>query len=192
MLRPGFPSFGARSRSMDHATPSPDLSFHRVAPAKKRSAWAPIGVAVVVVGIVLYVVGTSTSGGAGMYSYTLQQVAEQGRQLEGREIKVTGKVAAGSVRGAPASKEFRFDLDDGQGHRLPIAYARLLPDPFQEGREAIVQGKVENGTLFASNLTVKCPSRYADGNDKVSDAEQQKYYEGKYKEHKAAQPQAAP
>jgi cytochrome c-type biogenesis protein CcmE len=141
--------------------------------------------AVVLIG--LAVIGSSTSGGAGLYDYSLAQLAAAGASVEGRDIKVSGNVAHGSVRGEPGGSDFRFDLDDGQGHRLTVAYPRLLPDPFEEGRTAIVQGRLQQGVLQASNLTVKCPSRYADGAANLSEAEQQRYYQGAYRQHQAAQ-----
>lgn len=171
---------------MAHVTTPPDSLGLEQGPSPRKVAWAPIAVVAAVLAIGLYVVGSSTSGGAGMYSFTLQQVAEQRAELEGREIKVTGKVAVGSVQGEPATKDFRFDLADGSGHRLPIAYSRLLPDPFQEGRDAIVQGRIEGGVLVAANLTVKCPSRYADASS-MSDADKQKYYATEYQKHTEAQ-----
>ncbi len=156
---------------------------------RKKSSWAPVVVVVAVIAIGLGVIGTSTSGGAGMYNYTLAQLAENKADIGKREIKVSGKVRKGSVRGEPGSRDFRFDMEDGQGHTLRVAYPRLLPDPFEEGREAIVQGRLEGDELAASSLTVKCPSRYADAQN-MSEADQRKYYEQEYQKHKAAQPGA--
>ena len=89
--------------------------------------------------------------------------------------------------GEPGSAGFGFDIDDGQGHTLAIAYPKLLPDPFQEGREAIVQGRLDHGVLRATSLTVKCPSRYGDSEsmtpEQLNDA---------YAKHRATQPQYAP
>lgn len=156
---------------------------------KKSRSWAPVVIAGVVVAIGLAVVGTSTSGGAGLYNYSLQQLTTAGADVQGREIKVSGKVAKGSVRGEPASSTFRFDLEDGAGHKLTVAYPRLLPDPFEEGRDAIVQGKIQDGVLHASMLTVKCPSRYADA-EGMSESEKQKYYQTEYQKHLKANQKA--
>jgi cytochrome c-type biogenesis protein CcmE len=128
----------------------------------RKVAWAPIVVTGAILAIGLAVVGTSTAGGGGMYSYTLADLSKARDKVDGREVKVTGKVKAGSVRGEPGSGSFRFDIEDAQGHSLTVAYPKLLPDPFQEGREAIVQGRLQKGELQAANLTVKCPSRYGD------------------------------
>jgi cytochrome c-type biogenesis protein CcmE len=157
---------------------------------KKRSV-APVAIAVSVVLIGLAVVGSSTSGGAGMYNYTLAQLERDGTKVDGKEIKVAGKVKKGSVRGQPASDTFRFDVEDNAGHALTIAYTKLLPDPFEEGRDAIVAGKLERSDdgarlLRASSLTVKCPSRYGDA-ESMSEADRQKYYQTDYKKHQEAQ-----
>jgi len=162
----------------DADPPPPSVPMVR----RKRMSWAPIVVTACVLGIGLAVLGTSTSGGAGLYNYSLTQLASAGADAEGREIKVVGRVAAGSVRGEAASPTFRFDLEDGTTHRLTVAYPRLLPDPFEEGRDAIVQGRMVGGVLQASNLTVKCPSRYADV-ESMSEAQKQKYYDTDYKQH---------
>lgn len=173
----------------DRNVASPETASAQQPPVLRRRSrsWAPIVVVAAVAAIGLAVVGSSTSGGAGLYDYSLAQLASAGRSVEGRDIKVSGNVAHGSVRGEPGGKDFRFDLDDGQGHRLTVAYPRLLPDPFEEGRTAIVQGRIEQGVLQATNLTVKCPSRYADGAAQLSEAEQQRYYQGAYRQHQAAQ-----
>lgn len=156
---------------------------------RKATSWAPIAVIAAVIAIGLAVVGTSTSGGAGMYNYSLEQLLRPSADMAGRDIKVAGRVAKGSVRGEPASPTFRFDLEDNAGHKLPIGYQKLLPDPFEEGRDAIVQGRMENGVLQASSLTVKCPSRYGDV-ESMSAAQKQKYYDTEYKKHvQAHEPQ---
>ncbi len=157
---------------------------------KKRSV-APLVIAVAVLAIGLGVVGSSTSGGAGMYNYTLAQLERSGDKVDGAEIKIAGKVVQGSVRGQPASETFRFDVADNLGHKLTIAYPKLLPDPFEEGRDAIVAGRLGHDAdgqhlLQASSLTVKCPSRYGDA-ESMSDADRQKYYQTEYKKHMAAQ-----
>ncbi len=169
--------------SVDQASQTPILQKKRPKP------WAAVVVSIAVLGIGLYVVGSSTAGGAGMYNYTLAQLTAPGADVQGRDIKVAAKVKAGSVRGEPSSASFRFDLEDGQGHHLTVAYPRLLPDPFAEGRDAIVQGRLQDGVLQATSLTVKCPSRYGDASS-MSAADQKKYYETEYKKHQQAQPKA--
>jgi cytochrome c-type biogenesis protein CcmE len=152
------------------------------AKAGKRPSVAPLVIALAIAAIGVGVIATSTAGGSGMYNYALADLVERSDELAGKELKVSGRIKVGSVRGEAASESFRFDLEDDQGHSIPVGYKRLLPDPFEEGREAIVQGKIVDGTLMASNLTVKCPSRYADTED-LSEAEKARYYQTDYRKH---------
>jgi cytochrome c-type biogenesis protein CcmE len=47
---------------------------------------------------------------------------------------------------------------------VPVAYSGTVPDPFREGREVILTGSLEGGTLVAErdSLITKCPSKFAD------------------------------
>ncbi len=142
----------------DHAPATPASA----AAPKRRRSMAPLIIAALIAIIGVAVIGSSTSGGAGMYNYSLADLVQQKDAIDGQNVKVAGRIAKGSVRGEPASKSFRFDLTDEESNKIPIAYTKLLPDPFEEGREAIVQGTLKAGVLHATSLTVKCPSRYED------------------------------
>ncbi len=157
---------------------------------RKRRSMAPIVIAVAIAAIGFAVLGTSTSGGAGMYNYSLADLQGKLEQLSGQDVKVAGRIARESVRGEPASESFRFELEDDDGNRLSIGYRKLLPDPFEEGREAIVQGRIDNGVLQASTLTVKCPSRYEDS-EQMSPQQREQYYKTDYRKH-AAQAAGSP
>jgi cytochrome c-type biogenesis protein CcmE len=78
----------------------------------------------------------------------------------GRSIEVTGKVVDGSVRrGDP----LRFRVRDREGTAsIPVVYRGTVPDPFREGREVIVTGKMQGGTFMAErdSLVTKCPSKF--------------------------------
>lgn len=154
-------------------------------PRRSRS-FAPLVIAALIAVIGFAVVGTSTSGGAGMFNYSLAQIQGKVGELAGKDVKVSGRIARGSVRGEPASSSFRFDLEDDDGNKLAVGYTKLLPDPFEEGRDAIVQGQIKDGVLQASTLTVKCPSRYEDS-ENMDPAQKQRYYDTEYKKHTAAQ-----
>jgi len=79
----------------------------------------------------------------------------------GRSYELTGKVADGSVR--QSGDELRFAVRDRDGSAsVPVAYSGVVPDPFREGREVIVSGKMEKGTFVAErdSLVTKCPSKF--------------------------------
>ncbi|HYU61331.1 MAG TPA: cytochrome c maturation protein CcmE [Solirubrobacterales bacterium] len=81
----------------------------------------------------------------------------------GDTYELTGVVVDGSV--ARDDTELRFDVEDRDGAAsVPVLYTGTVPDPFREGREVIVTGKLENGTFVAQrdSLVTKCPSKFSE------------------------------
>ena len=80
----------------------------------------------------------------------------------GKSYELTGKVAAGSVRRGDEVLLFRVRDRDGTAS-VPVRYTGSVPDPFREGREVIVTGKMDNGRFIAEpdSLITKCPSKFS-------------------------------
>jgi cytochrome c-type biogenesis protein CcmE len=79
----------------------------------------------------------------------------------GGDYKLTGKVVDGSVK--RDGEELAFAIRDRNGtDQVPVKYAGVVPDPFRDGREVIVDGRLENGTFVAQrdSLITKCPSKF--------------------------------
>jgi len=160
---------------------TPNATPERPVVRRKKAAYLPFVVIALAGAIGFFVLSSSTSGGAGVYNFTLEELGRDMARVEGKELKVVGQVQAGSVSGDAASRNVSFRIEDDKGHTLAVHYARLLPDPFQEGREVILQGRLTGGVFEATNMTVKCPSRYQD--EGMSAAEQDKYWKEGYKKH---------
>ncbi len=82
--------------------------------------------------------------------------------VNGKSYQITGDVVSSKRQGSLL--HFVMSDRDGGG-KLPVSYAGQVPDPFREGREIIVTGKLdEDGTLVAQkdSLITKCPSKFAD------------------------------
>jgi cytochrome c-type biogenesis protein CcmE len=47
-----------------------------------------------------------------------------------------------------------------ESNTVPVVYEGLKPDMFAPGRDVIIDGRFENGILYASNLLTQCPSKY--------------------------------
>jgi cytochrome c-type biogenesis protein CcmE len=76
---------------------------------------------------------------------------------------LTGKVVPGSIE--RGREELRFRISDRDGSdALPVRYTGTVPDPFRDGREVIVTGKLEEGTFVAEHdtLITKCPSKFSE------------------------------
>jgi cytochrome c-type biogenesis protein CcmE len=82
----------------------------------------------------------------------------------GGSYQVYGVVADGSV--AHKGDQLRFDIADRDdpSTKVPVRYTGTVPDPFREGREVIIDGKLENGTLLGErdSLITKCPSKFSE------------------------------
>jgi cytochrome c-type biogenesis protein CcmE len=86
-----------------------------------------------------------------------QLLAKQGS----RDYKLTGKVVDGSV--TRNGEELTFRVRDRNGTQsVPVTYAGVVPDPFREGREVIVAGRLKGGTFVGDrdSLVTKCPSKF--------------------------------
>jgi cytochrome c-type biogenesis protein CcmE len=77
---------------------------------------------------------------------------------------LTGVVLPGSVRHRGSELGFRVADRDDRSVSIPVRYTGEVPDPFRDGREVIVTGKVEDGTFIAErdSLITKCPSKFSD------------------------------
>ena len=79
----------------------------------------------------------------------------------GGSYEMTGKVVPGSIRHQGAT--LLFQVRDREGSKaVPVKYTGTVPDPFRDGREVIVTGKLENGTFMGerNSLVTKCPSKF--------------------------------
>ncbi len=78
-------------------------------------------------------------------------------------IRVAGRVVAEEIDyQVKPNLKLEFTISDpktGEG-RLPVLYRGIKPDMFAPGRDVIIDGSYEGGTLLASNLLTQCPSKY--------------------------------
>jgi len=127
-----------------------------VDPARKRKIRLAIalGVAVVLAGALIY---TSFSAATD----TREPSDLIAGASPGKSYELTGKVKNGSVRRSDDVLQFRVRDRNGTAS-VPVRYTGAVPDPFREGREVIVKGKMSDGTFVAEkdSLVTKCPSKF--------------------------------
>src|SRR4029450_3952971 len=98
-------------------------------------------------------------------SFSASPEAKQPSQLlqsdPGGTYELTGKVVPGSIEHTGDQLDFRISDRDGS-HPTPVPYTGTVPDPFRDGREVIVTGKLEGGTFVGQrdSLITKCPSKF--------------------------------
>jgi cytochrome c-type biogenesis protein CcmE len=77
--------------------------------------------------------------------------------------QLSGVVVPGSIHRHASRLDFRIADRDDSKVSLPVRYSGEVPDPFADGREVIISGKVNDGTFLAQrdSLITKCPSKFA-------------------------------
>jgi cytochrome c-type biogenesis protein CcmE len=76
-------------------------------------------------------------------------------------FELGGTVVVGSVQ--ESGEKLRFAIKDPNGPaQMPVEYRGAVPDPFREGREVLVDGRLEGGRFVGepNTMTTKCPSKF--------------------------------
>ena len=124
-------------------------------PSRKRRIRLTVALAaaVLLAGTLMY-----TSFAAGTPQRTPSQVLASGTT---GDVKLGGKVVDGSVK--REGDNLTFAVKDPKGpETIVVSYSGTVPDPFREGREVSVDGKLEDGKFVAErdSLVTKCPSKF--------------------------------
>lgn len=117
----------------------------------------------------------------GIYSLKIKNVLGEDKNIYyTREFRVEGKVLEGSIRQGKSPFNYLWIIRDKENYELQCDYTGSLPDPFGEGREVILSGKLKNKDVMdVKKVVVKCPSKYQEAGKSIEDYE--KYYNEKYK-----------
>lgn len=86
----------------------------------------------------------------------------RGSSVYGENVRVSGKVAPGSVEKESAGSALRFVIIDADGGgSLPVVFQGVIPDTFNVDSEVVIEGSLNSDGIFEANiLMAKCPSKY--------------------------------
>lgn len=91
---------------------------------------------------------------------TVTEVVQHSERYTGRQVSILGVIAD-----APESDDnlkLSFHLTDSQDS-INVVYSGTLPQNFAIGSQAVIVGTLLSGsTIEASNILLKCPSKYGD------------------------------
>lgn len=122
-----------------------------------------IGGGLLIVALMTYLIISSISV-AGAYYREVDEVLAQRQELTGKNLRVSGDVVAGSIRYDAAGLDLSFAIADPRDatRRLDVHFRGVRPAQIgRGGSSAIVEGLLRpDGVVEASNLLLKCPSRY--------------------------------
>ncbi len=77
--------------------------------------------------------------------------------------QLTGEVVSYEHDGSDL--EFKIADREGGDESLPVRYSGIVPDPFRDGREVIVTGRLSEEGVFVAekdSLITKCPSKFSE------------------------------
>lgn len=129
-------------------------------PARKRKIRLVVALSVAVL-LATALVYTSFSA-----STEAKQPSDLIASGSGDKYDLTGKVVPGTIKRQDDGVDFQISDRDGSAP-LPVSYTGTVPDPFRDGREVIVTGRLQDGTFVAEHdsLITKCPSKFQDEAD---------------------------
>jgi len=87
-------------------------------------------------------------------------VSIQEARVKGTKVQVKGERVEGSEKYDPERKTFNFKMSDPSGEEVQVIYDGLRPSNFERATEVVAIGKYTNGEFLASELLIKCPSKY--------------------------------
>jgi cytochrome c-type biogenesis protein CcmE len=76
------------------------------------------------------------------------------------KVQVKGALVPDSSEYVEASEELRFGLVDEDGNTMSVLYSGIKPGNFEEATEIVAVGSYRDGSFYADQLLVKCPSKY--------------------------------
>jgi cytochrome c-type biogenesis protein CcmE len=125
-------------------------------PARKRTVRLVVALSAA---LILATALIYTSFSAASPALSPSQLVRQAQP--GRSYEVTGTVVKGSVHREGAVLHFAVE-DRVGGTAVALAYTGIVPDPFREGREVIVNVEKQGNRYIGENdsLITKCPSKY--------------------------------
>lgn len=103
---------------------------------------------------------------ASTFYVTVAELYGEGSQAVGQKTTVSGNIVGSSVQYNATSQLLRFSIRDSQaGRTLPIVFHGVEPDDFSNNWPVVVSGTLDqSGAFKASQLLIKCPSKYQASN----------------------------
>jgi len=169
---------------------STPISIPQSAPAHKKglsgSRLKFILAGGLIVAAIALLIGASTSSNS-QYYLTVQELQTRAAEMTGREARISGVVLGKSIQYDNKNLVLTFEIANIPGDqkevdarggiakvlhdaavdpslpKIKVVYHGAMPDLMKDEAQAILTGKLaSDGTFNASELLLKCPTRYGD------------------------------
>lgn len=116
----------------------------------------------IIAGVMLAVaIGVLVSATGDMSTYTTFAEASH----SSRKVKIAGQLAKDKAMEYNPEKDpnyFSFFIKDAAGVEKKVVLLAAKPQDFELSEQIVVTGKMQDGTFIATDLLMKCPSKYKD------------------------------
>jgi cytochrome c-type biogenesis protein CcmE len=121
-------------------------------------------VAIVVVGVAIAVIMMSLKNTA-TYSDFTESASDPEREFHivGKLDKTQAQVYEPQIN----PDEFSFFLTDNKGTTKQVVLHKSKPQDFDKSEQIVLIGKMQNDAFHASDILLKCPSKYNDATPKI-------------------------
>ena len=116
-----------------------------------------VAIIAIVVGI-----GVLVSASNDMATYS---TFEDAFEHPGQKFKVVGELAKDKemyYNPEENANYFTFYMKDNEGHEEKVVLRKAKPQDFERSEQIVLTGKVEEGQFIATDMLMKCPSKYKD------------------------------
>jgi cytochrome c-type biogenesis protein CcmE len=105
-----------------------------------------------------YLIFTGVSE-SGVYYLKIDELKTRAPSIYNQKVRVSGNVVEGSIKNDINGK-LEFKISDGNNY-IHVNYSGIIPDIFNDGVEAVVEGSYKpDNTFDADLLLAKCPTKY--------------------------------
>lgn len=137
------------------------LSPQRLGQRREMGIRAKVGACGVVIAATIAYALYLISASNWQYYLQVDEFVSQVDDFHGKRLRISGRVAAGSLRISTEHREASFVLE-GSVHKLPVCYVGSIPDNLAEGRDVVVEGSLAgDGPFRCDTLITRCASKYA-------------------------------
>ncbi len=81
-------------------------------------------------------------------------------KAKGTMVQIKGSRVVNSEQYDAANRTFNFQLTDEHGDPFPVVYNGVKPSNFERATHVVAKGRFQNGVFLASEVLIKCPSKY--------------------------------
>lgn len=90
---------------------------------------------------------------------------KEAKKNKGKECNIIGKLDTTKALIYDPTRNtnlFTFYMKDTEGTEMKVEYKKPRPTDFEKAEQLVLTGEIQDSVFFASDILLKCPSKYQD------------------------------